>query len=275
MTSSLPSRRAFDWRNLRVRLLSAALLVPLALAALVVGGWLWFVTLSVAVSLLAIEWGAMSAPRAPARAAAAVTVAVLAAVFVSYEHPLPAWGVLGLAALAVAVLSGRLSARLSDLPFGVLYIGAPVLALMWLRGGETGLGWTAMLFAVTWSADSAAFLVGNLVKGPRLQPLLSPKKTWSGLAGGILAAGAAGAVAADLFELPLSAAWGAVIGLAGGAATMAGDLVESAIKRRFGVKDSGALIPGHGGLLDRVDGLLFAAVVVAGARLVWAAGGGA
>ncbi len=107
-----------------------------------------------------------------------------------------------------------------------------------------------------------------MLKGPKLWPRFSPNKTWSGFVGGLVVAMAAAGAMSRLpwFNLNLVAA--VLIGLAGGLATMAGDLWESALKRRFGVKDSGDLIPGHGGLLDRVDGLLFAVVVIAGARLV-------
>jgi phosphatidate cytidylyltransferase len=124
-----------------------------------------------------------------------------------------------------------------------------------------------MLLLVTWSADIGAFAVGSTLKGPKLWPRFSPNKTWSGFVGGLLAAMATGTLmtALSAFQLNLLAA--ALIGLVVGLATMAGDLWESALKRRFGVKDSGDLIPGHGGLLDRVDGLMFAVVVMALARL--------
>jgi phosphatidate cytidylyltransferase len=124
-----------------------------------------------------------------------------------------------------------------------------------------------MLFACTWAADIGAFAVGSALKGPKLWPRFSPNKTWSGFIGGLLAASATAVAMAgySVFSLDWRAA--ALVGLAVGLATMAGDLWESALKRRFGVKDSGDLIPGHGGLLDRVDGLMFAVVVMAGARL--------
>jgi phosphatidate cytidylyltransferase len=136
-----------------------------------------------------------------------------------------------------------------------------------------------MLLLVTWAADIGAFAVGSTLKGPKLWPRFSPNKTWSGFVGGLACASLTGVVIAlpsalhirlpkDLmppFQLNLWAA--ALIGLAVGLATMGGDLWESALKRRFGVKDSGDLIPGHGGLLDRVDGLIFAVVAMAIARL--------
>jgi phosphatidate cytidylyltransferase len=131
-----------------------------------------------------------------------------------------------------------------------------------------GVWWTIMVFVITWGADIAAFAVGNIVKGPKLWPKFSPNKTWSGFFGGLVVAMLIGALMTRSAAFELNIAAGALIGLLGGLATMAGDLCESVLKRRFGVKDSGDLIPGHGGLLDRVDGLLFAVVVVALARLV-------
>ena len=164
--------------------------------------------------------------------------------------------------------------RPGDAAFGVVYIAAPCLALTWLRAMPNPIGWTILLFAITWSADIFAYATGNLLKGPKLWPSLSPNKTWSGLVGGLAGAMATSmAVAASPWSTArLSLGAAAMIGLAGGVATMAGDLCESMLKRRFGVKDSGDLIPGHGGLLDRVDGLLFAALAVAGARWIYQSG---
>ncbi|MDP8916750.1 MAG: phosphatidate cytidylyltransferase [Pseudomonadota bacterium] len=277
MTSSQPARRAFDWRNLGVRLASAALLIPLAVLSVGFGGWLYLLTISVAVSLLAIEWGGMAAPRTPIRTAVAVTAASLAGIFATRFISYPqAWLVLLAGAALTTVGFRNLTRRLTDVSAGVIYIGGPCLSLMWLRDGPAGLQWTALLLAATWSADTAAFLVGNLLKGPKLQPALSPKKTWSGLlgglAGGTAAAAAAPALAPAVFDVGLSPMWLALTGLLIAAATMAGDLWESFLKRRFGVKDSGDLIPGHGGLLDRVDGLLFAVLAAAAARLAAQAG---
>jgi phosphatidate cytidylyltransferase len=128
-----------------------------------------------------------------------------------------------------------------------------------------------LVFVVAWASDVMAFVVGSLLKGPKLWPRYSPNKTWSGFIGGLVAGALAGWVIAAFIPGGLGVPdpiWGLALGLAGASATMAGDLWESALKRRFGVKDAGGLIPGHGGLLDRVDGLMFAAVVLAGCRLL-------
>jgi phosphatidate cytidylyltransferase len=108
-----------------------------------------------------------------------------------------------------------------------------------------------------------------------LWPSFSPNKTWSGFIGGLVAGTIAGAALGAFLDLGIGAYWGAALGLAAALATMAGDLWESALKRRYGVKDAGKLIPGHGGLLDRVDGLMFAVVVVACGRLIAGMTGGA
>lgn len=265
----LPQARRFDWSNLGVRVASAAVMVPAALAALWWGGWIFLVMVAAAVALLAIEWGGMSAPRAPVRVAAAVTVAVLSAVFLAYvgEARL-AWISTAVGALAAALVARGVSERPADAAFGVFYIGAPCLCLVWLRQMPQGEWWTLMLFAVTWAADIAAFGVGSALKGPKLWPRFSPNKTWSGFAGGLVGAILVGALMSYAPPFRLNPAAAGLIGFVGGLATMAGDLWESMLKRRFGVKDSGDLIPGHGGLMDRVDGLMFAVVVVAAARLV-------
>jgi phosphatidate cytidylyltransferase len=273
MTSSRPARR-FDWNNLGIRAASAAVLIPAVLAAIFLGP-VFLVVIAIAVALLSLEWAAMSTPSARRTAAVVLTVFVLAALFAAYLHRFDwAWGFVALGALAAGAQARIASERPSDAAFGVVYIAAPCLALTWLRAMPNPIGWTILLFAITWSADIFAYLVGNALKGPKLWPSLSPNKTWSGLIGGLAGAMAtAMAVAASPYSTArLSLGAAAMIGLAGGVATMAGDLCESMLKRRFGVKDSGDLIPGHGGLFDRVDGLMFAVLAVAGARLIYQSG---
>ena len=267
MMSSPPAKR-FDWSNLGLRAASALVLAPAVVAAAWFGGWPYLVMISVGVALLAIEWGGMSAPVAPTRVAAAVAAAVLIAVLVGYRGDFVwAWGAILLTAAGAAIIARGVAERPADAAYGVLYIAPAGLCLVWLRQTDQGHWWIMMLFAATWAADIGAFLVGSALKGPKLWPRFSPNKTWSGFVGGLAAATAVGAIMAALPAFRLNLVAAALIGLTVGLATMAGDLWESAIKRRFGVKDSGDLIPGHGGLLDRVDGLMFAVVVMAAARL--------
>jgi phosphatidate cytidylyltransferase len=274
--------RRFDWDNLGLRIVSGVVLAPAVLAAL------WFfdaraclVLVAVAMSVLSYEWGRMAAPAAWRRVAVIMALAVLAVVFLTYlAHPGPgaveenrlgylaaALAMIPIGAVAAAAVSQGVTERRADAAYGVFYVAPAAMALMWLRETDQGAGWTVMLFCTTWAADICAFAVGNALKGPKLWPRYSPNKTWSGFFGGLIgASGAAVGVAALLMHLSLVGA--ALIGLVAGLATMMGDLWESMLKRRFGVKDSGDLIPGHGGLLDRVDGLMFATLVFAAARLI-------
>ncbi len=268
MTSSQPARR-FDWTNLGVRAASAAILIPAAVAAVYFGGWVLLLLAAVSVALLALEWGGMSAPGAPTRVAAAVTAAILVALFSAYYgHYRTAWILAGLGSIVAAIVGRSVSERPADTAYGVIYIAPAAISLFWVRAMPHGISWTIMLFAVTWAADIFAFAVGNALKGPKLWPRFSPNKTWSGFFGGLAGAMLAAMVVSRFTDAKLTFFWAAMVGLSGGLATMAGDLWESMLKRRFGVKDSGDLIPGHGGLLDRVDGLMFAIVVVAVARLL-------
>jgi phosphatidate cytidylyltransferase len=264
----MPRARRFDWDNLALRIVSGAILAPAALAVAWFGGGLFLVMIAVAVSVLSIEWAMMAARAAPARLAITMTASVLAVVFLTYIGAIyPAFAMIAFGAVATAVASQGVTERRADAAYGVLYVAPACLAIVWLRHTPQGNGWTVMLLATTWAADICAYAVGNALKGPRLWPRYSPNKTWSGFFGGLLgAAAAAVGVAALLMRLSLVGA--AIIGISAGLATMMGDLWESMLKRRFGVKDSGDLIPGHGGLLDRVDGLMFATIVFAAARLI-------
>ncbi|CAN5388610.1 phosphatidate cytidylyltransferase [soil metagenome] len=275
MTSPSPAKR-FNWGNLRIRVASATVLVPTVVAAVWFGD-VWFLALIlVGVALLAREWAEMSAKRAALGVAVAIGVAVLISVIVAYRgHYYLTWPVVIIGAVVAALMARGRVERRADAAYGVIYIAPAVIAMIWLRRMEAGLSWTLLLFTVTWFADIFAFVTGSIFKGPKLWPRYSPNKTWSGFFGGLVAAslGAIGiqALSQALPALPdLTLSWPvlAIIGLLGGLATMTGDLWESMLKRRFGVKDSGDLIPGHGGILDRVDGLMFSAIVVAGARLV-------
>jgi len=271
----LPRADGFDWRNFGVRAASALVLASATLWAVLLfhkppglAGAPYLTMIAVAGALLSLEWGAMASPAHASRVALVTTLAVVVVVLLAYEgRYTQAWVCVALGAVLAGSLAKAAGARAVDAAYGVLYIAPAGLLLVWLAETRQGAGWTLMLFATTWAADIAAFMVGNLFKGPKLWPRFSPNKTWSGFGGGLCAAAlAATCVAAAFMRLSLPGA--ALIGLLGGLATMAGDLWESILKRRFGVKDSGDLIPGHGGLLDRVDGLMFAVVVFAGARLV-------
>lgn len=172
---------------------------------------------------------------------------------------------LGLAALVIGtiiVLALEFGQRPLLSATGVLYAGLPSVALLWLRSDEPS-GFLAVLFIVLVVAltDTFAFVAGRLIGGPRLAPRVSPNKTWSGFCGGVASASLGGALFAHYLGAPLAPL--AVTGLLMGIVAQLGDLAESAMKRAFDVKDASQLLPGHGGFMDRVDGLIPVAVLVA------------
>jgi len=266
--------KPFDWANFSLRVVSGGVMAAAALTAVwmfAIDGPLWRAPFLVLIAaggvLLSIEWAAMATPRAKRRLAVVTALSVAVVILLAFVGLfVEAWIVIGLGAALAALLAGQVGDRAIDGAYGVLYIAPACLVFVWLIETPQGSGWTLMLFAATWAADIGAFVFGNLLKGPKLWPRFSPNKTWAGFVGGLVTAVAASVGVAAIF-MRLSLVGAGLIGLAGGLGTMAGDLWESLLKRRFGVKDSGDIIPGHGGLLDRVDGLMFAVMVFAVARL--------
>jgi phosphatidate cytidylyltransferase len=250
--------------GLRVRLASALILIPVALVAVALGAPYFDALVVVAAGLMAWEWARLcSGGRLPAAGALAILVVVAATVAVSF---LPVWQATCIVAVGAALV-GALAALTGGAPLwlalGTLYAGLPCVAILWLRAEPAaGLETLLWLFALVWAIDSGAYVVGRAVGGPKLAPVISPKKTWAGLAGGVAAAMAVGILAGLLIDGAspwVLAAAGLVLALV----EQAGDLGESALKRRFGAKDSSGLIPGHGGVLDRVDGLVTVILAVA------------
>ncbi len=273
MTLSPPARR-FNWKDLGLRALSAIVLIPAVIAAIALGDWAFMLLISVGAAVMCIEWGDMSERRAPFRIGAAVVLGVVIPIFAAELGDFSAaFVLLTFGAIAAALFAKQIKASAIDAAYGVLYIGWPCVVLVWLRQQPDGKDWTVMLFAIAWCADIAAYAIGNVLKGPKLWPRFSPNKTWSGFLGGLVAGILGGVIVQSFSSLHIPLWAGICVGLLVGLATMAGDLWESALKRRFGVKDAGALIPGHGGILDRVDGLMFAVIAIAAARLLLKAGG--
>jgi len=201
--------------------------------------------------------------------AAIIAPVVLTAVYLGF----PFFEItVGISALILAWEWNRLcQGKIVWLIFGLIYIILPCWSLLYLRADPVmGLKTIFWLLAVVWCTDTFAFVFGRMIGGPKLSPRISPNKTWSGLLGGIMSAGIVGLATAMALEKESYVAltgWSAAIG----AVSQGGDLVESWVKRHFGVKDTSAIIPGHGGLFDRVDGLLVAAVA---AVVIGAAGKG-
>jgi phosphatidate cytidylyltransferase len=260
-------------RELKLRVASALVIAPAALLLTWFGG-VAFSLLAIAVAVVMVdEWTTivLGPSRAPDRLAA-LGLAALAAATAIFGGRL---GLQPSANMLIVVISLGLSAgltmraaRLSGLgpqavswaPWGAFYSVLPCLALDSLRSSPMGLWLVFFVFAVVWATDIAAYFTGRTIGGPKLWPAVSPKKTWSGAVGGLVVAVLAGTAVAHFAGAPRLVPV-MLVAAALSVASQGGDLLESALKRKFDVKDSGRLIPGHGGLLDRVDGLVAAAVV--------------
>ncbi|MBN2905225.1 MAG: phosphatidate cytidylyltransferase [Rhodobacteraceae bacterium] len=243
------------WDDLAVRLGSGVAMAGLGIAAIWLGGT-WFLALAVLVSALMVwELARMFAPQARA---VAVQLALISGVAVVLAGLLPGQFALPLLIAAALVGAGQVG---RDRVLFAIYALAVILAgygLVLLRGGG-GAGVVIWLVLVVIATDVMGYFAGRMLGGPKFWPRISPKKTWSGTVAGWVSAAVVGAIAAALTP----AGWGLVaLSAALSLASQMGDIAESAIKRRKGVKDSSALLPGHGGLLDRFDGLLGAVLAM-------------
>ncbi len=271
-----PQRGLLASREFHTRLVSAILLGAIVLSALVLGGWPFAVIWLAAGIVFAAEWIGMSAV-APRRLVLALTAVTLFGLVLCLHGDVAPGISLGVGAVGAALVAavahggagrGRALAGLAS---------AAVIALVptALRDDPAiGILGPAWMFAVVWSTDIIAYFTGRTFGGPKLMPKVSPKKTWSGALGGLAAGTLAGVglvmVArdhgwSDLATIPLALV--ALVSAAASILSQGGDLVESALKRRYGVKDSGRSIPGHGGVMDRLDGF-FAVAVLAGFYLI-------
>lgn len=265
--------------GLRLRVLSAIVLAVPVLLAVYLGRPVFDVTLGLVALVMAFEWdrlcarGAVSVRYDAASWTLAAAVAVVVTLAVCGLYGAAVWAApAGFAALYTVARGIDRRAPLL-LACGPLYIGLPLVALMWLRQApEFGMATVFWLLAVVWATDTAALFVGRALGGPKLAPVISPNKTWAGFFGGLFGALLVSLAAA--LWLGVMSLWPLLIaGVVLSVVAQAGDLLESRIKRHLNVKDSGSVIPGHGGLFDRVDALLAAAPVLAVVYLL--TGGGA
>ncbi len=251
-------------RNFKRRVASALVLAPIAIAAAYFGGWAFVVVCALAAGAVLWEWTMLVAktpePRvvAPGLAALAAATGLLGA-----SEPVAAIAAVAIGALLAGGLVGFWP-RCELPPFwaagGVIYAGVVLLSPALLRNDpQLGLQALLFLFAVVWATDIFAYLIGRTVGGPLLWPRVSPNKTWSGAVGGLVGGVAAG-IAVAYASGGTRGAIAGVLALVLSIVAQCGDLFESAIKRRFGVKDTSHLIPGHGGVMDRLDGFLVAAL---------------
>jgi phosphatidate cytidylyltransferase len=266
--------------------LSAAALVPVIILLLVLGGWPFDVLVAIVAAISAFEVYAMALRPFPAIAGVSVASAALLPLCAPFgPHVFTALALL----LFVSLLAGLQSAlwgrgdltaavwRVPWLLFGLVYAPLPLALVAQLRGFPGGDWWVVLLLSVTWMNDTGAYFAGRAFGRHKLLPRVSPKKTWEGFAGGMAGSLAAAFVVRTIGQdlgrwqsiLPSAKGFPALtvvdclfLGLAAGILGPSGDLAESLLKRAFGVKDSGKILPGHGGILDRIDALLFTAPLV-------------
>jgi phosphatidate cytidylyltransferase len=247
-------------RNLLLRVAAALVLAPTTIAIAYVGGWLWTALVTLAAIGLLVEWltivAAVPATRAVASGVVALAVSGLCLALGRIDASLV---VLALGFAAVALLS---SERRHWTAAGFLYAAAAQIASELVRLDQaSGFAALILILLLVWVTDIGGYFAGRSIGGPKLWPRISPKKTWAGAIGGFAASVviAAGFAALGLGKTVPLLVLGAVLSVA----SQFGDLFESAVKRRFGVKDSSHIIPGHGGLLDRLDGFVAAVVLAA------------
>ena len=266
-TSGSDKTSSAAMENFLRRTASAAVLAPLAILAAYLGNWVFTAVCAVTAAVVFWEWSVLVARAAGWRILGPGLAALfIAAILTQETMPYTAMGVVILGTFAVAAVSAVLpAAHRSDVSArwpaaGTVYAGIVLICPIVLRSDpEFGVAAILFLFATVWATDIFAYLVGRALGGPLLWRRVSPKKTWAGAIGGLaggIAAGAAVAYASTGTQ-PLVAG---VLALILSIAAQFGDLLESWVKRRFGAKDASTLIPGHGGVMDRVDGLMLAAL---------------
>lgn len=239
--------------DLLTRSVAGAAMIAVALGALWLGGFAFWLLAAVAGVLMMAEWADLH--RAPPGAKRLSLFALFVAIAIM-SPPASGPGFLALGLIAAAFFFIVIVTRRPGLAAGSFYVGLPVLALLLIRaqaGWVDGLLCAVWIVALVWMTDIGAYFAGRTLGGPKLAPAISPAKTWSGLGGGVVAASAWAALLHGQAGLPLRLAL-ATPALA--VVAQLGDLFESWLKRRAGVKDSGNILPGHGGVLDRLDGLV-------------------
>jgi phosphatidate cytidylyltransferase len=246
-------------RNLLMRVVAALVLAPIAIAIAYAGGWFWLGLVTLAAIGLYVEWLTIVGARTPRVMAAGIVTLFGAAVWLGIGRIGATYVIVALGIIVAALLSPH---RRGWAALGGCYAFAALIASVAVRLDQT-YGFTALMLVllIVWVTDIGGYFAGRGLGGPKLWPRVSPKKTWAGAIGGFVASlfVAAGFAAFGLGKTGPLVLLGAVLSVA----SQLGDLFESAVKRRFGVKDSSHIIPGHGGLLDRLDGFVAAVVVAA------------
>lgn len=248
------------YKDLLPRAVVGALLIAIALFGGWQGGLFFNFLMGVAALLMFREWTRMVGTTAGNERMLGF-IGIAAAVVLGHEG----FVLLGFGALLVSAIWYLFQDRRAAL--GVLYAGVPFMSLIWMRYQEDGFGLIVWTLAIVWATDIGAYFSGRTIGGPKIAPSISPSKTWAGLVGGMIAAAGIGVLNDDLFALDFQIWQAAALGALLAVVAQVGDFYESNLKRKAGMKDSGHLLPGHGGVMDRLDGLVPVSILVASA--VW------
>lgn len=245
------------YKDLLPRFVVGALLIAIALFGGWRGGLFFNFMIGLAGLLMYREWTRMHRIHSRSRLSGYIAIAAAATLADSHLFLL-AFG-------ALAAAAGILFLTVRGAAVGLLYCGIPAVSLIWLRAEENGFALVIWALAIVWATDIFAYFAGRTIGGPKIAPSISPSKTWAGLAGGMIGAATIASLLTLRFELPFGPTISAMLGAVLAIAAQIGDFYESHLKRRAGVKDSGNLLPGHGGILDRLDGLVPVSIIVAAA----------
>ena len=276
--------------SLKTRVKSALVFVPVVLVVLYLGGWVFTAMMAAGAGVAAFEWARMvmighRPPRLLTRVVAATTgLATLASALFTdgagfVRSPILSFGfLLALSLLVCTYNYARKGPSFTQTLLGMLYVGFSMSVMIWLRNGSPdGLYHMLTVLFIVWASDTSAYFAGKAIGGPKLAPKISPKKTWAGFAGSSVGSAIVAAMLAcpsvlEHFHVHTAGNLGpfgyGVMGFVLGACGQVGDLFKSIFKRHYGIKDMGTLIPGHGGLFDRIDALLLVALVFGMAVMV-------
>jgi len=258
------------WKDLGVRLVSAVILVAVCYIPFYFGGLLWLGLIVLFGGRMMYEWVRMSAKDAHLLNFVVPMIGMLIAVLLCYLGHYQIALLVTVATALLAIVGRGMRGGVLWAGLGTLYIIIPLICILWLRGFESG--WSgegfrkvAFIIVAVVAADVGAYFGGSYFKGKKMAPKLSPNKSWSGFFSGMLAGAIFGALIGWIMEF--SPLHGALLALPLTVFSVMGDFLESGLKRKLKVKDTGGVLPGHGGVLDRVDSLMFTVVICAIALL--------
>lgn len=250
--------------SLQLRVISATVLAPIAVAAVYFGEFYFTIFMGIAAAAMSFEWSRTSFRKNVSSYIALITIWILMSLYLAHTGAvLAAFLSILICTFGVLVLTWfqKTDKEWKGAFIGPFYVGVPVICLIFLRAvPENGAALTASLFFIVWATDTGAYFAGRTIGGPKIAVSISPNKTWAGLVGGMIAAALVAVLCVHYLlntgvSLPLVAMSGAFLAIV----AQAGDFAESGWKRYFGIKDASHIIPGHGGVLDRLDGVLFVA----------------